>query len=131
MSYVVRPNCNGKQELIGLTVDSSEVRLLDPDKFVGFNKSEDQLTEKLIVSGVCFNPNKAGLVSSLPGCPSSSSSSSSSSALISVDNDVPRSPSFSSPSFSSPSFLLPSFVSPFSFLLFPSLSSVLFPINVE
>ena len=45
MSYVVRPNCNGKQELIGLTVDSSEVRLLDPDKFVGFNKSEDQLTE--------------------------------------------------------------------------------------
>lgn len=45
MSYVVRPNSNGKQELIGLTVDSSEVRLLDPDKFVGFNKSEDQLTE--------------------------------------------------------------------------------------
>ena len=45
MSYVVRPNCYGKQELIGLTVDSSEVRLLDPDKFVGFNKSEDQLTE--------------------------------------------------------------------------------------
>ena len=45
MSYVVRPNFNGKQELIGLTVDSSEVRLLDPDKFVGFNKSEDQLTE--------------------------------------------------------------------------------------
>ncbi|GIS93808.1 MAG: malate synthase G [Dehalococcoidia bacterium] len=44
-SYVVRPNSNGKQELIGLTVDSSEVRLLDPDKFVGFNKSEDQLTE--------------------------------------------------------------------------------------
>ena len=45
MSYVVRPNSNGKQELIGITVDSSEVRLLDPDKFVGFNKSEDQLTE--------------------------------------------------------------------------------------
>ena len=45
MSYVVRPNSNGKQELIGIRVDSSEVRLLDPDKFVGFNKSEDQLTE--------------------------------------------------------------------------------------
>ena len=45
VSYSLRPNTNGNQELIGRTADGSEVGLLDTTKFVGFNQDGNQLTE--------------------------------------------------------------------------------------
>ena len=41
-SYSVARNTQGKYELLGHTPDGQEVRLRDPDKFIGFNQNEKQ-----------------------------------------------------------------------------------------
>ena len=41
-SYSVTRNIQGKYELLGHTSDGKEVRLRDPDKFIGFNQNERQ-----------------------------------------------------------------------------------------
>ncbi|MQF48718.1 malate synthase G [SAR202 cluster bacterium AC-647-N09_OGT_505m] len=49
-SYSVTKNVQGKYELIGHTSDGGEVRLQDPDKFIGFNLNEHQeLSEFFLV----------------------------------------------------------------------------------
>ena len=45
VAYSVSPNSQGKHELIGHTADGRNARLQDPAKFVGFNKSNGQLTD--------------------------------------------------------------------------------------
>jgi len=45
VSYSVSANSGGKHELFGHTADGRVARLQDPAKFVGFNKSNDQLTD--------------------------------------------------------------------------------------
>ena len=41
-SFLVKPDGNGRQQLLGRTKDGNEVGLADPAKFIGFNRDEQQ-----------------------------------------------------------------------------------------
>ena len=45
VAYSVRPESDGKYELIGHVADGREAKLREPAKFVGFNQTEAELTE--------------------------------------------------------------------------------------